>query len=351
MPIVEPPIHEVETAAFNCYKQGGGEGQALKDWVQAKRLVFMEKNYDVIAHHSLQNSAKEYLWNQGARGCRYCRTVKPDSIEWKEAYALPEVVGNETLIAMDECPACSETFSSLAGELGKMLRLIQAAGRIEGQTSYSSFVGFSGGAHNYESKYDTDGSSSNSEQEAEAIELGDELAPFIPLAVYKSLTKMALAVMPPAYLPKFAHAVDWIKRKNHAVGAAQVAGSAKCRFIFQPGPMPPDYSHCTLLVRKSPDALIPYMLFSLTMGNQTFQIMVPWTHCDNHLVGHTFVMPEFPAYYGHGYKFGGPVATTLDLASPENIRFDAPRRLTAEVTIAETERQQQYETEGCPAAC
>ena len=328
MPIIEPPIHEVETAAFYCFQQGGGDGQPLKDWLQAKRLVFMEKNYDIIARHSLQNRATERLGNQGTRYCRYCRAIKPNAVEWEEAWALPELVGNATIVAMDECPVCNAIFNSLEVDLGTMLQVTRAIGRIEGKKGILPFIALNAGSRidvmgdQSEMTERVDGPLSESDKKAETFATSDQSVSFTPLAVYKSLTKMALAVMPPAYLPKFRHTIDWIRKKNHAVGAAEVAGSAKCRFIFQPGPMPPDYYHCTLLVRKSPDALIPYMLFCLTMANQTFQIMVPQTPCDNHLVGQKFAMPEYPAYYGYGYKFGDPMGTTLDLAAPDRVRIE-----------------------------
>ena len=340
MPIIEPQIHEIEAAAFNCYKRGGGDGDALKDWVQAKRFVFIEKNYDVIAHHAFRDSTTKLLQNRSTRCCRYCRSIKPNSVEWKQTYPIPEIVGNKTILAIDECPACNAIFRSLEEELGCMLRLLQALDRIEEKKSVPSLLVLNGGSYTDEKREiieveePADSALQELDQDSDTNDTDDELVPFTPLAVYKCLTKMALAIMPPAYLSKFGHAIDWIKKRDHSVGAAEVAGAAKCRLIFQPGPMPMDCCHCTLLVRKSPDALVPYMLFSLTMSNQTFQIMVPWTACDNHLVGQRFVMPEFPSYYGHGYKFGGPLATTLDLASPVKIQIKAPRRLAKVAMLA-----------------
>lgn len=339
MPIIEPEGHEIETAAFYCFKQGGErDGHALKDWLQGKHLVFMAKNYDVIAHHSLKSAAKEQLWNQEPRRCRYCGAVKPAADKWKEAHAIPELVGNKTIIAMDECTTCNETFSSLEDDLGKMLHLSRAICRIEGKKGVPSFPALKGKSRidvtgdKIEIKQYADDPLSKFDEGTATIDMGGKSAPFTPLAVYKSLTKMALAIMPPAFLPNFAHTIDWIKKKDHAVGAADVAASAKCRFMFQPGPMPPDYGHCTLLGRKSPDALIPYMLFSLTMANQTFQIMVPCTPGDNHLVGHKVAMPEYPAYYGFGYEYEEPVGTTLDLASPDKVRIQISGSLTGEAT-------------------
>ncbi len=143
MPIIEPEIHEVETAAFYCFTRGGEDGHALKDWLQGKHLVFMAKNYDVTARHSLE-AVKEHLRNQEPRRCRYCGTVKPAADKWKEAHAIPELVGNKTIIAMDECTTCNETFSSLEDDLGKMLHLSRAICRIKGKKGVPSFPALKG---------------------------------------------------------------------------------------------------------------------------------------------------------------------------------------------------------------
>lgn len=337
MPILEPESHEVEEAAFYCFKQGGERhGYAHKDWLQGKHLVFLAKNYDLIARHTLKSDAKEYIWQQIPRRCRYCGAVKPDTAEWKVAHALPALVGNKTIIAMDECTTCNETFGALENDLGNMLQLSRAIVRIEGNNGVPCFPAPKG-----KSRIDVTGDKIEIKQYADdplskldttnsTINLTGKSSPLTPLAVYKSLTKMALAVMPPAYLQMFAHTIDWIKNKNHTLGAADVAASAMCRFTFQPGPMPPDYGHCTLLLRKSPDALVPYMLFVLTMANQTFQIMVPCTPRDNNLVGHKIAMPEYPAYYGIGYEYGEPTGTTLDLTSPNKVRIPISGSLTGD---------------------
>jgi hypothetical protein len=70
------------------------------------------------------------------------------------------------------------------------------------------------------------------------LSLSAESQPLVPLAAYKCLVKMAIAIMPPRFLPMFEHTIRWLLNPDHADGAADVAASAKCNFQFQPGPMP-----------------------------------------------------------------------------------------------------------------
>jgi hypothetical protein len=148
------------------------------------------------------------------------------------------------------------------------------------------------------------------------ISLQGESAPFVPLAVYKCLTKMAIAIMPPQFLPDFEHTIRWLRNPNHEDGATDIAASALCKVLFQPGPMQTDAGWCLLLGRRSPDAMIPDALFILTIANQSFQIMVPCSPGDKHLVGHKVPLPEYPAFHGFGYEFGEPYGSTLNLSSP-----------------------------------
>lgn len=329
MPIAQPEYHEIQEAAYYCHTHGGERhGHALKDWLQGEQLVFMANNYRVLGHHKLQSEIKEKLWSADPRICRYCGAVKPQNRGWREAHALPELIGNKTIIAMDECTACNDHFAQrVEDDFGKFLNLSKAVSRVPGKEGVPSFKTRSG-----KSRIDVDGDHYSIEQHAgnpfaafdpatNTIALQAESPPFVPLAVFKCLTKMAIAIMPPQFLPKFEHTIRWLRNPRHADGAADIAASALCKMLFQPGPMRNDAGWCLLLGRRSPDAMIPDALFILTIANQSFQIMVPCSPGDNHWVGQKVPLPEYPAFYGFGYEFGEPYSRTLNLSSPDRQRI------------------------------
>src|SRR5262249_38383604 len=132
--IAHPEDHEIATAAYYCWERGGKrDGHDQADWHQGRQLVFTAKNYAVLAFHGLRAERKERLWSADARRCRYCGKVKPEDRGWKEAHAVPELVGNKTLIAMDECTDCNTIFSRLEDDLGKLLQLSRAVTRLKGK--------------------------------------------------------------------------------------------------------------------------------------------------------------------------------------------------------------------------
>ena len=268
------------------------------------------------------------MWAVDPRICRYCNAVKPSNRGWKVAHALPELVGNRTIISMDECTACNDFFSQwLEDDLGKFLNLSKTVTRIPGKEGVPSFKTATG-----KSRIDVDKDRFSIEQcegdpfatfdaPTNTLALEGQSAPFVPLAVYKCLTKMAIAIMPPPFLPRFEHTLRWLKNPNHSDGANAISSAALCKLLFQPGPMRTDAGWCLLLGRRSPDAMIPDVLFVLTIANQSFQIMVPCSPGDNHWVGKQVPLPEYPAFYGFGYEFGEPYGSTLSLSSPARQRI------------------------------
>src|SRR5262245_31176091 len=47
------------------------------------------------------------------------------------------------------------------------------------------------------------------------VDLQGESQPFVPIAAYKSLVKMGLAIMPLEHFRHFEHVVIWLRNRNH----------------------------------------------------------------------------------------------------------------------------------------
>jgi hypothetical protein len=337
MPILEPQQHEVETAAYYCYERGGRRpGHALKDWIQGEQLVFIAKNYVVLGEYKLQNEHKIKLWNAQSQTCRYCGTVKPPKTAWKEAHALPESVGNTSIIAKDECSKCNDYFAhSIEDDFGKYLNLSKSATRIPGKKGIPSFktskgksrIDWENGKFKVEQYYDDPFASID--VATKTVTMASESQPCTPLAIYKCFTKMAIAIMPPHFLHDYRQTIAWLMNGLHEEGAADVASMAKCLFQFQPGPQP-NTGRCLLFKKRIPNTLIPDTIFVLTVGNQSFQIMIPCLPCDNALVGKSVPLPTYPAFYGMGYEFGEPHTKTWNLSSTQRQRIPISISLTAE---------------------
>ena len=296
----------------------------------------MAKNYEVISFHRLHGEKKEKLWLKEPRQCRYCGTTKPPNKGWKEAHALPEFIGNKTIIAMDECTDCNSIFSTTEDHFGKLLQLTRTSMQLRGKKGVPSYKTRRG-----ESRIDVrDGKVHITQIVGDPLAVHDPVTntiditsssqPLVPIAVYKSLVKMAIAIMPPGELPNFKHTIEWVQKTDHKEWAADVAASAICVAQFLPGPQPTDFGWGILFRRRHPSAKLPYMIFVVRFGNQSFQIMIPCSPRDNHWVGERVEMPLYPAFYGLGHEYGELMRSRLPLSSAEPTSVDISLSFTSD---------------------
>ena len=249
-----------------------------------------------------------------------------------EAHAVPELIGNRAIIAYDECDACNKLFAnSLEDHLGKMLNGALNVSRVSGKKGVPTLA-----TKHRHSRIDVSGDhmALRSVQTdpmiawdpaTKTVTVTAPTQPLIPLAVFKTLTKMALAIMPQVDLQHFQQAIDWIREPDHEKNSADFAFVARCYAYFLPGPMPPDLGWVRLLRRRAPDADLPYMLFVSLFRNTAIQIMVPCCPLDNHWVGTPITLPPYPVFYGFGYHWGESTRQVCDLSSPtkKSISFKA----------------------------
>ena len=85
----------------------------LKKPLEQQRSLFSEifANYDI----SVYSPKKKYVYgnsDKSKRKCKYCgRTIINGATYNEEAHAIPESLGNKTIISADECDCCNDKFS------------------------------------------------------------------------------------------------------------------------------------------------------------------------------------------------------------------------------------------------
>src|SRR5665213_3197639 len=130
-----PTEQQIRRAAHARWVQGGCEdGFALDDWIAAEQDLVLVMNYEQIAHHFLDEEQKQYIGSKANRKCRYCGAVPPAPFR-TVSHALPEFIGNKSLIAHDECDGCNKFFSeTVEDSLGKLLSPLRTLLLIGGKT-------------------------------------------------------------------------------------------------------------------------------------------------------------------------------------------------------------------------
>jgi len=329
VPVIIPERHKVETAAYYCYKLGGERpGHDQADWLQGEQLVFLADNYDVLANYALRADRKLVIGPEENRRCRYCGAAGPFEMV---ANAVPELIGNRAIISNDECDGCNTLFAKgLEDHLGKMLNGLLNLTRVTGKKGVPTLT-----TRDRHSRVEVRGDDMSItavqtdplvtwDPATRTVTVTTHTQPHVPLAVFKTLVKMALAIMPATELQLFHHAVAWIREPDHAEDSADFAQAARCYLTFLPGPMQPEVGWVRLLRRRSPDAELPYMLLVTQFRNAALQIMVPCCPLDNHWVGKLVQLPSYPVFYGYGYHWGEPTREVRDLSSP--VRQSIPFR-------------------------
>ena len=249
---------------------------------------------------------------------------------------MPQLLGNRSVIAYYECDACNTYFSEdLEDHLGKMLGGVRTLLRIRGSNGIPA--------------YKTRAKKSRMDVKDDVLQVSDivgdrftqinpeqrqavfttETQKFIPLAVHKCFTKIALSLMPEAELAHYGETMMWVMNPDHKHDAG-VFKHLSCYRQMTPGPFPDAYGFIELLRRRHPALDLPYMVLVVATQNLTFQIYPPLCDLDAHLSVKQIRIPRFPAGIGLGYKYGETTFTQMKLSSPDEITVGVTTDMRAE---------------------
>ena len=67
---------------------------------------------------------KRYIGEKSNQICRFCKKDKSMTRFKSIAHAIPELLGNKSIISHEECDACNKFFATSEDHLGKMLNFI-----------------------------------------------------------------------------------------------------------------------------------------------------------------------------------------------------------------------------------
>jgi hypothetical protein len=247
-----------------------------------ERINFYENGYDLIANYEVGRGTKIHLDEKG--NCRFCGLKSPKVSFNNQSHAAPEFLGNHQLIQDSECNSCNKYFSShLEDSLDKYTRHHRTVGQVKGKTrkvpSYKS--------KDHRARLDV-----KNEEMPKILARRDEahfslniatktatlmfqIPAYIPIAVYKSLVKIALSIIDKKEISNFTSAVRWIREpdlgyiKDHPPHPLQMLRG------YVPGPRP--FPGLKLMVYKKKDLVslrFSYMLL-IAFGNIVYQIIVP----------------------------------------------------------------------------
>lgn len=263
---------------------------------------FYREHYDLVVNRVVAaRGAKEFLGRKPSV-CRFCGETIPKVTFHKEAHAVPELVGNGTLLSLYECDDCNSRFSAFEDDLGKFTLATRIASQVTGKGGVPSaktrfkksridldLTGFNIASH-------VDDPIAEIDHETNTLTVTIAPQPFRPLGMFKALMKAAVTLMNEGDVDKVPEALNWLRASDVTTDqAADVAGYA-CMHTFTPGPAPFALTSVLLLRRKRAQMLGPSYIFVLAFGNSSYQISVPAPSEDRHVYGVTFAFRTVPVF-------------------------------------------------------
>jgi hypothetical protein len=270
---------------------------------QQEDADWFDKNYEPldmrVAH---AGDPPKPLGDPERRHCRYCGRSSPETTFELVSHAFPHMIGNKWLIDHWECDACNRRFSrAFENDFAAWTLPLRGIAGVEGGKGVPTLVSpdqkirmfvAPDGKRRIEIQDGAQGWEVDPDEKTLTIVVNRPR--FRPLAAYKALVKMALAVMPSGEAARAQHLFRWVlEEKLSELDSRAAPLLVACEFIA--GPIPPDAFAYGLLRRKrrAPDDC-PYMVFFLQFANQVFQITLPMPAQDRRLIGKTVKMHRFP---------------------------------------------------------
>jgi HNH endonuclease len=255
--------------------------------------------------------------------CRFCGRSEPTATFDSVAHAIPESIGNKTLVSEYECDECNQMFGDgIETEFGKWSKPMRVYARIRGKKHWPE-MGEAGG---WEALSDATGLKLKS-YEAAPIVIINELEktldvtvvrdPYVPSAVIKAFVKMALTLMPEDELVNFAAALNWIRQPVAGPSIDNVPLLAT--LVATDRPFKGGIS-LFLYRRRFDSTPVFYSIFVLAYGNEVFQVEVPSPERDLHLIDGAMYVNYVPTPFDADPSLGVETKQrAIDLTSGDRV--------------------------------
>jgi hypothetical protein len=237
--------------------------------------------------------------------CRVCDRDQSAASFTKKAHVVPDLAGNKTLFSNYECDDCNERFGKVEDDLGKMTLFSRMFSGIPkkrgGPPAYKNpreTVSIRSSEHtiNIVGREDREQEKLIVERSKGELHISIRTQAFRPLAVFKSLAKVAFMLIPSEQLTQFSHLKAWLQQIDLESGHQFGMYGHGCIMSRISG-YKPTIPMVALLGRTS-DIIAPACILLLIFGHFGFQIIVPCPSMEQPiLLAEPFALRAFPVEY------------------------------------------------------
>ena len=248
------------------------------------------------------------------------------------SHAIPEMIGNHSLISINECDKCNHVFEQFENDFGYFTKQLRTSSGIKGKDHKQPILSHANEKIRFtpvnlnEISLEIPRTISALENRIPKLVKHDKKSGkkviedntrYIPINVYKALVKMALAVIPAHELPYFRHSIDWLLGRRPDLDKA-LSGHSICSITIGCCPSPIQHENEITIKsfkRKLHYLSIPYRQFCIAFANASFQIALPL--CTYDAKHQSMTYPAFTGILPRKGAYGDSRFTIVDFSSPK----------------------------------
>jgi hypothetical protein len=293
-----------------------------------------DKVYTTRTLTVIEPLAKKYdIGIRQSKKCRFCRRKRPDVKFSNVSHAPPMMMGNRSIVDSRECDSCNHLFGKkLEDSFAKYLLPYRPLMRIKGRSGFAAYKDQTQRITAESVNHVSVDLADDATLSRPIVDGEEKLAfslrrqPYVPIAIHKTLVKIAISFMKERDHAKFPGLKNWILEENHSVRYGVCEEVLEWQFG---GPANPD--KFSILVAK---ARVKYRKthcrYMLVLRFSNFQYQIPimderW--CANVKPARKFIYApiligdSYLSEYGDEFTFEFKRLNTLDAVRGEEVEL------------------------------
>lgn len=218
--------------------------------------------------------------------CRYCNKTDKETSFAQNTHLLPELLGKNDVLTVDECDNCNKLFSDYESHLANFIRPYITLLGVKGKNKIPSFQSrtMNGNEETRTTFKHKEGNIKELHLQAlddytinpktKTVDIVFRKPPFVPLKVYKSLLKIGLSLLPVKYEKFNKSSFEWLVEKQEGLTfiSQGYISSLKRKYFAKPSA---DLYRAKSIVCGNKE--YPEHILILCFANQIIQIFLPFS--------------------------------------------------------------------------
>jgi hypothetical protein len=262
----------------------------MEEQYAQQKILFSDLfgKYEIMAY----NPRKKFTYgnlDKKSRVCKYCGKSMVDGATFhNEAHAIPESLGNKTIISADECDTCNDFFSkTIDKDIFEYLKLYRTLYGKKGKMGIPELKFKNGTVITHDGEkaiilQQVHGNEDKIDFTKDSFKIPLEFINKINfMNIYRSLVKYVFAIIPNDEIINFPETIKWImniKNNGDILDLPSVAMKIDILNYYEQ-PMLMVYK------RKTDDVSLPYMYAELRITNFIFVYIIPFSNKDTIIFG------------------------------------------------------------------